>query len=325
MIKTPHTVALLAFDGCQLLDVTGPASVFAAANKALGRQIYDIEIVSPEGGAIATSSGVVLQSKPLSKLKPANVGTFLVAGGDYPALSKASDAAAVKRWVPRYAEASGRFGSICSGAFVLAELGLIDGKRVATHWTTCDRLAKTFPKVEVDANSLFVEDGGVWSSAGIAAGIDMSLAIVEKDIGRAAAYDIAKFLVLYVRRPGYQSQFSSLLRVQASVGAPFSELAFWIQTRLNEKLDVPTLAAQVGLAERTFYRKFVASMGQTPAQFVEDVRLDAVCSLLSEGLPLKTVAQRTGLKSTARLGAAFERRFGMTPSLFRQMHCAPNN
>jgi transcriptional regulator GlxA family with amidase domain len=207
-------------------------------------------------------------------------------------------------------------------SYLLAELGELNGLRVATHWANCDDLAMRFPDVAVGSNALFVVDGKAWTSAGVTTGIDMALAMVEQDIDRSVADKIAKFFVLYVRRPGYQSQFSDLLEAQASAGTPFAELAGWIQTRLSHRLDVPTLAARVGLSERTFYRKFVAATGQTPAHFVEHVRLDAARSLLATSLPLKTIAARTGVRSVVRLNDAFERRFGLTPSLFRQMHHA---
>jgi transcriptional regulator GlxA family with amidase domain len=196
---------------------------------------------------------------------------------------------------------------------------VLDGLRIATHWASCDDLAQRFPDVMVDSNALFVVDGKARTSAGGTTGIDMALEMGERDIDHTFADKIAKFLVLYLRRPGYQSQFSDLLMVQASAGTAFAELAGWIQTRLNQRLDVPTLAARVGLSERTFYRKFVAATGQTPAHFVENVRLDAARALLATKLPLKTIAARTGVRSVVR-NDAFERRFGIKPSLFRQMH-----
>jgi len=202
-MRTPHTILFLAYDGCQLLDVTGPATVFGLANSTLAKQIYDVRLVSPAGGLVATTTGIELQARPLAETNVTDVHTFLVAGGLPAAMRKVCEAEVVRRWISRYAQSAGRIGSICSGTFILAELGAIAGKRVATHWASCERLACSFPQLTVDSDALFVEDGKVWTSAGITAGIDMALAMVERDAGRELANSIAKFLVLYVRRPGH--------------------------------------------------------------------------------------------------------------------------
>jgi transcriptional regulator GlxA family with amidase domain len=315
-----HVVAFFAFDGFQLLDVTGPASVFGMANSFAGDKVYEVQVLSPAGGLAESSCGVSVQTKSFSQVNARTVNTLLVAGGSTPAMRRVLEEPATRRWIPRCVRTSKRFGSVCSGAFILAELGVLKNLRVATHWASCGDLAKRFPDVSVDSDSLFAVDGKAWTSAGVSTGVDMALAMVERDIGRAAANRIAKFLVLYSRRPGYQSQFSDLLKAQTSSGTQFAELAEWIQHRLAQALDVPTLAARAKLSERTFYRKFVEATGDTPAKFVENVRLDAARALLSTDLPLKTIAAQTGMRSAARLNAAFERRFGVTPALFRQMH-----
>jgi transcriptional regulator GlxA family with amidase domain len=172
----------------------------------------------------------------------------------------------------------------------------------------------------VDADALYVVDGKVWTSAGVTTGIDMALALVEADLGVATANLIARHFVLYARRPGYQSQFSPLLQAQTAAEASFAGLIDWMQDNLDQPLDVPALAARAGLSERSFYRKFTEATGKTPAHFVEGLRLDAARTLLARGLPLKAIAAKIGLRSSARLGQAFERRFGMAPSLFREMH-----
>jgi transcriptional regulator GlxA family with amidase domain len=310
-----HKLFILAYDGCQLLDVTGPAAVFGAANDAAGKPHYDLQIVSADGGLVTSNCGVVLQSKKIS----GQPDTLLVAGGSR-GLKAAMVRADLRRWLTRVAPGMRRYGSVCTGAFVLASAGLLDGKRVATHWASCARLAEQFPAVSVDAEALYVVDGKVWTSAGVTTGIDMALALVEADLGAAAANLIARHFVLYARRPGYQSQFSPMLQAQAAADAPFATLIDWMQDHLDRELDVPTLARHAGYSERSFYRKFTEATGKTPAHFVEDLRLDAARTLLSKGMSLKTIAGRVGLKSSARLGQAFERRFGMAPSLFRQMH-----
>ena len=311
----PRRIALLAYEGCQLLDVTGPAAVFGAANEGRERPAYDVQIVSPDGGPVTSNCGVALVSRRFG----GQYDTLLVAGGSR-GLKAVMAREDVRRWLRRVAPRTRRFGSVCTGAFVLAAAGLLDGRRVATHWASCQRLADKFPALTVDADALYVVDGKVWTSAGVTTGIDMALALVEADLGAATANLIARHFVLYARRPGYQSQFSPLLQAQSEADVPFARLIDWMQAHLDEPLDVPTLAARAGLSERSFYRKFVEATGKTPAHFVEALRLDAARTLLAKGLPLKTIAGRVGLRSSARLGQAFERRFGMAPSLFREMH-----
>ena len=316
-----HRVRILAYEGCQLLDVTGPAAVFGAANEAVGKPHYDLAIVSPDGGLVASNCGVALQSRRIRSIGGGQADTLLVAGGSR-GLRAAMARQDVRRWLRKVAPGARRFGSVCTGAFVLAAAGLLDGKRVATHWASCDRLARSFPSVTVDAEALYVVDGQVWTSAGVTTGIDMALALVEADLGAAVANLIARHFVLYARRPGFQSQFSPLLSAQAEADAPFAGLMGWMQNNLTARLDVPALANRAGLSERSFYRKFTDATGKTPAHFVETIRLDAARTLIAKGLPLKVVSAKVGLRSSARLGAAFERRFGMAPSLFRKMHAA---
>jgi transcriptional regulator GlxA family with amidase domain len=310
-----HKLFILAYDGCQLLDVTGPAAVFGAANDAAEKPAYDLQIVSADGGLVTTNCGVAVQSRKIG----GQPDTLLVAGGSH-GLKAAMMHEGVRRWLKKAAPGTRRYGSVCTGAFVLASAGLLDGKRVATHWASCARLAERFPAVSVDAEALYVVDGNVWTSAGVTTGIDMALALVEADLGAATANLIARHFVLYARRPGYQSQFSPMLQAQAAADAPFASLIDWMQDHLDRELDVPTLARHSGYSERSFYRKFTEATGKTPAHFVEDLRLDAARMLLSQGLALKLIAGRVGLKSSARLGQAFERRFGVAPSLFREMH-----
>jgi transcriptional regulator GlxA family with amidase domain len=312
-----HRVVILAYEGCQLLDVTGPAAVFGAANESRAQPFYDLSIVSPDGGAVTSNAGVAIQSRKIG----GQPDTLLVAGGSR-GLKAAMTRDDLRRWLRTVAPKAKRFGSVCTGAFVLAAAGLLDGKRVATHWSSCERLARTFPALEVDADSLYVVDGKIWTSAGVTTGIDMALALVEADLGAATANLIARHFVLYARRPGYQSQFSPLLQAQTAAEAPFAALIDWMQENLDQPLDVPTLAVRAGLTERSFYRKFTEATGKTPAHFVEGLRLDAARTLLTKGLSIKTIAGKVGLNSPARFGQAFERRFGMAPSLFREMHRA---
>jgi transcriptional regulator GlxA family with amidase domain len=313
------TIAFLAYDGFQLLDVTGPVTVFAAANHELKRRIYDVAVVSAAGGAVGSDSGVALATSALGQMPAHRVDTLLIAGAEEAALRKIIANPSVRRWVPRCAARARRVGSVCSGTFVLAALQLINGRRVATHWEACGALAARYPKLTVDREALYVVDGNVWTSAGVTTGIDMALAMVAADCGSDVANAIARRLVLYARRPGYQSQFSPLLDARIRAENPFADLIDWMQNNLDRPLDVPALAARAGLGERNFYRRFFAATGSSPAHFVEALRLEAARTLVDGDLPLIGVAARVGL-TPIRLNNAFERRFGVAPRLFRDMH-----
>ena len=317
-------VVFIVYPGFELLDVSGPASVFNGANRALGRRgkppFYKVVLASAQGGAVESSSGLAMETRPVAELRPAETQTVLVAGAEREPLLQAMANPALRKPLPQLTATADRFGAVCTGGFVLAALGLLDGYRIATHWDSCEPFTKAFPKVTVDPDSLYVVDGRLWTSAGVTTGIDMALAMVSQDLDAAIAGEVAKRLVLYARRPGYQSQFSPVLKAQVKGDSPFADLIGWMQSNLDASLDVPSLAARAGLSERTFHRRFVAATGETPARFVETARLDTARMLLSRGLSLKSVAAEVGLFPPVRLAEAFERRFGITPRLFRDMH-----
>lgn len=318
---TPHRIGLLAFDGIQVLDITGPASVFAAANDAAGKKYYRVRILSESGSLVQSNSAVAIATEPLKTAPPGSLDTLLIAGGDEDEIRSLAANKTIGKWAKAASAKAQRFGSICTGTFALAAFGLIPGKRVATHWSGCLELARLYPEIHVDSNALFVQDGKVWTSAGVTTGIDMCLELVSNDLGNEIANAIAKRLVLYARRPGYQSQFSPLLTAQTHAGAPFAKLIYWMREHLVEPLDVPRLAARVAMSDRSFHRKFTASVGETPARFVETLRLDQTRLLLATPITLKEIAAKTGYASAAQLSKAFERRFGVSPLLFREMHC----
>ncbi len=320
-MSKPLNVAILTFDQCQVLDVTGPAMVFEAGNDALGHPHYKVCILSAAGGIVQTSSAVALVTQPLRDVPPGSIDTLLIAGGNDCGLRGLAADESVSTWAVQASRNARRYGSICTGTFALAHFGLLDGKRVATHWSACASLAERCPGTDVDTNALFVNDGRLWTSAGVTTGIDMSLEMVAADLGNAVANSIAKRLVLYARRPGYQSQFSPVLSAQSRAGAPFATLIQWMRENLSTQLDVPRLAEKVSMSERTFLRKFTKSVGETPAHFVETLRLDQTRDLLAAGMALKDIAARTGYSTGAQLSKAFERRFGMAPLLFRELHC----
>lgn len=315
------TVAILAFPGVQVLDVAGAAAVFASANHAAGKDAYKVHILSADGGTIQSSSAIELATKPIRSVRASTIDTLLIAGGDQAGLIDLAANKSVHRWAVNASKKARRFGSICTGTFALAQFGLLHGKRVATHWSTCSQLAELYPDTEVDANALFVNDGNLWTSAGVTTGIDMSLEMVASDLGDTIANAIAKRLVLHARRPGFQSQFSPVLSAQAHANAPFSDLIYWMRENLSAPLDVPSLAARVAMSDRSFLRKFTKCIGETPAHFVETLRLDQTRNLIAAGMPMKEIAAKTGYSTAAQLAKAFDRRYGMTPHLFRQLHC----
>jgi len=318
-MPSPLHVVILAFNGVQVLDVTGPAAVFAAANDAVHEPFYHVHVLSPDGGNVESNSAIRLATDALDTVHPDTIDVWLIAGGDDKGLASFAADERVKAWTLKASKTARRYGSICTGAFALAEFGLAGGKRVATHWQACTELAGRYPEVQVDANALYVEDGRVWTSAGVTTGIDMSLAMVARDLGNPVANAIAKRLVLYARRPGYQSQFSLMLSAQIRADDPFADLISWMKEHLSEKLDVPTLAAKAALSDRSFHRKFTTLIGETPAHFVETLRLDQARNLLATGLSLKEIAAKTGYASASQLSKAFDRRFGMAPVFFREM------
>ena len=314
-------IALIAFDGFQILDITGPASVFSAANDALGKPYYQVVTVSAKGGLVSSHAGISIQSQSYQSSKSASIDTLLVAGGSEDGLEALSRNEPFMKWIKQTAQRTRRYGSVCTGAFVLGHLGLLKKKKVATHWGSCQKLATLYPEAEVDANALFVNQGKLWTSAGVTTGIDMSLEMVAQDLGTEIANIIAKRLVLYAKRPGYQSQFSPLLKAQENAEPQFLKLVEWLKKRLDQNIDTPRMAEQMAMSERTFYRKFTQCFGETPRDYVEMLRLDNVCTLLSSKASLKQVALSNGYCTAAQLTKSFTHRFGVSPTIFRKLHC----
>jgi transcriptional regulator GlxA family with amidase domain len=313
-----RVVEVLAYPAVQLLDVTGPLQVFASANdliaKAGGAPPYAIRLVAPRETSVETSAGVTLVAAPLS---PPNAGldTLVVAGGEgFP--PAAADVILVD-WLRERAKQARRVASICTGAFLLAEAGVLDGRRVATHWAYCTELAQRFPKVQVESEPIFVRDGSIWTSAGVTAGIDLALALVEEDLGRTVALAVARYLVVFLKRPGGQAQFSEFLSLQAA-DDKFGALHEWISKHLADDLSLPVLARQAGMSERSFSRHYAEATGVTPARAIERLRVEGARRLLTETrLPIKRVSQRCGFGSEETMRRSFLRLLAVAPQDYR--------
>lgn len=322
-----HKVWFTLFDRFQLLDVSGPLQVFATANEELllagHARLYDTRVCAVRAGGFASSSGVALQARALpgrlrdpvdTVIVPGGPGAWNPAGGQQPAAT-----ATLVAWLRHGAPRIARLASVCTGAFVLARTGLLEGRSAVTHWAACDALRAAAPGIDVQHDAIYFHDGPYWTSAGVTAGIDMALGMVEADVGRAVAMDVAKKLVVFYKRPGGQSQFSSALLEQTAGDARISELHRWIGAHLRETLDVPRLAERVAMTPRTFARFYVRTMGVTPARAVEQIRLERACRLIeSHRQSVKTIAQQCGFSSEEVMRRTFIRHLRVSPTEYRE-------
>lgn len=309
-------VEILAFPRVQVLDVTGPMQVFATANDLAGGDVppYAIRLVCDGGGSVPASAGLGLLADPLPG-PGAALDTLIVAGG--PGVEAAAADPALVDWVRGRALEGRRFASVCTGAVLLASTGLLDGRRAATHWSHCAELARRFPAVRVEPDPIFVRDGPAWTSAGVTAGIDLALALVERDLGRTVSLAVARHLVVFLKRPGGQAQFSATLALQGEDDR-FDALHQWIGRHLAQDLSLPVLAGEAGMSERSFSRHYAEATGQTPARAVERLRVEAARHLLSDSrLPVKRIAQRCGFGSEETMRRGFLRLLAATPQDYR--------
>jgi transcriptional regulator GlxA family with amidase domain len=314
---------MVAFADVQMLDVTGPLEVFARAGRWLvehGRRCepsYTVELLARRAGLVTASSGLGLRVDRTLGAARDGIDTLLVSGG-IGAFAAAEDALLVG-WLRRMAPRVRRLGSVCTGAFVLARTGLLDGRRVTTHWSACARLAAMHPAIEVDPDPIFVRDGTLWTSAGVTAGMDMALAMVEADHGHDVALSVARELVLFLKRPGGQSQFSTQLRLQSADREPLRELQSWIDDHPGENLAVPRLAKRVAMSPRHFARVFTEEIGVTPARYVERVRVEAARRRLEEcDDGVERIADACGFGSAEVMRRTFLRWIHVSPADYRR-------
>ncbi len=309
---------MLAYPSVQLLDVTGPVQVFASANdhvtEAGGVPPYALRIVAQGGRGVTATAGLELVAHPLPRVGAA-LDTLIVAGGEG-AQAAAEDPVLVD-WVRARAGQARRTASVCTGAFLLGAAGVLDGRRAATHWLYCAELARRFPAVRVEPDPIFVRDGSVWTSAGVTAGIDLALALVEQDLGRSVALAVARYLVVFLKRPGGQAQFSAALSMQTAEDK-FGSLHDWINRHLADDMSLPILASQAGMSERSFSRRYAEATGLTPARAVERLRVEVARRLLLESrVPVKRISQRCGFGSEETMRRSFLRLLATTPQDYR--------
>ena len=317
-MKRPNRIAILVFDDVELLDIAGPHDVFAtAAALAEGTPpIYDVLTVAPRQGMVKSSSG--LPFEPASTIAAMGaVDTLLIAGGG--GIHALCNDPAIIAWLKRAAPKFRRLGSICTGAFLLGAAGLLEGRRAVTHWNWCDRLSARHPRIAVERDPIFINDKGLWTSAGVTAGIDMALAMIEEDHGAKLALRTAQELVVFRKRPGGQTQFGADLALDAAFHPPLDSVRDWILKHLDADLSVTALAARAGMSPRNFARVFQKTARLSPAKFVELAKLEAARrNLETSGDPVERVAQACGFGSADVMARAMMRGLGVTPADYRR-------
>jgi transcriptional regulator GlxA family with amidase domain len=320
-LTQPKRIGIVIFDRCQIIDATGPGAVFGSANEvhaAAGGsgQLYDLRMIAGRSGPVRTSIGVHLFADSTLKDAVPPFDTLICAGGKG-SLQFIEDSQAIAD-IRRLAQSTRRVVSVCTGAYVLAAAGLLDGRRAATHWSHCRNLAALFPRVRVEPDPIFLKDGNVYTSAGVTAGMDLALALLEEDHGKAMALNVAREMVMFMKRPGSQAQFSRQLSAQMAPRGDIRKVQIWLLDRLSEDINVETMAEQAAMSLRTFNRHFKKATGRTPAGFVQEARIEAARNLLEDSdLPVKLIAAQCGFGDEERMRRAFHRSLGVSPQDYR--------
>jgi transcriptional regulator GlxA family with amidase domain len=320
MSRASKRISFVIFPDALLLDLAGPLEVFELANEtgAARGLLYEISVASTTGGLVRTSSGVEINTVALERLGPSD--TIVVVGGW--GVHVAARDPALNAWIADQAASARRICSVCTGAFVLAASGLLDQRRAVTHWESCARLQTQHPSTTVLPDAMYLQDGQIWTSAGVTAGIDLALALLEADCGRSEAMRVARKLVVFLKRSGGQTQFSVPLRLQADGDGSFDALHDWVQAHLSEDLSVDALATKVGMSPRTFARLYTGRTGRTPAKTVEGFRLEAARRALEDTrLTVKEIAVQCGFLEEDRMRRCFHRRLGVNPQDYRNRFC----
>lgn len=325
--RNRRRVVIVAYPGVQSLDVTGPLEVFVGAQRLLeagarGERGYEVRTLSRDGQPLRTSSDLTLTPDCGLQDAPKRIDTLIVAGG--PGHDAAAADSALVDWIAHASAAARRTASVCTGAFLLAQAGLLRGRRATTHWAAARDLQKLYPDVRVDPDPIFVRDGSVWTSAGVTAGMDLALALVEEDLGRAAALTIARHLVLFLRRPGNQSQFSATLAAQQAGREPLREIQRSVLEDVAGDHSVEAMAARAHMSPRHFARAFRAETGVTPARHVELVRLEAARRRLEDTTePVGVIASDCGFGTPETMRRVFLRTLQVGPAEYRRRFHAP--
>lgn len=315
--RRQHRIGYFVFTGIQALDLFGPLEAFQEANEQIGgkRALYKNIIISEDGAAVTSSSGVTIAAHHSLRDCPP-LDTLIIPGGVGARVTEFSDN--LVSWIRKHAARVHRVGSICTGLFILAQTGILNGHRATTHWRHAGEAQDRFPKVTVVADDLFLREGKLFTTAGVTAGIDLALALIEDDFGPSAAADVARQLVVFVRRPGDQRQYSTTLQRQADASDEFADLAAWVADNVAGDLSSEALAERVGLSERQFRRRFAQVFGETPTRHIERMRIDAACSwLVNETLSIDRIAADAGFTSADTFRRSFERLRGVAPSEYR--------
>lgn len=314
-MRKPRTVALLLYEGVNATDVAAPLEAFAAVRSGDGTRAYEPRVWSLTSPVVRAESGLKLCADGPAPARP-SADLLIVPGGV--GVREPETLARLSTWLFRHHRRFRRIATVCTGAYALAETGLLDGRTITTHWAHARDLQRRYPKVRVDADALFLKDGRFYSSGGVTAGIDLALDLIESDCGPRAAIDAARELVVFLRRTGTQTQFSAPLQLQAQAAGRLADVCRWAANNLEANLSVETLAARAGLSSRQFSRRFRDAMGAPPASYIKMLRLDAARTLLGQGAAIARAAEVSGFESADGFRRAFERQFGVAPSEYRR-------
>lgn len=319
-----RTIAIVAYEGVEIFDAVGPIEVFEMANRELvehgsGCPAYAVLLLGAKAGPFPTSSGVQLVADAGWSDFAAEIDTLIVVGSCDKYLNLALANQDLIDWIRSAGNRVRRLVSVCTGAFLLAAAGLLDGRRATTHWMDVERLRKEYPRVMVEPDAIYVRDDFVATSAGVTSCMDLALALIEEDLDRKMALAVARRLVMFMKRPGGQAQFSTHLRAQMALDGPLESFLAWLKENIHLKLNVDELAEKAAMSPRNFARIFVRETGMTPARYIEQIRFERAIGLLEDSTkPIDTIASESGYASAEQLRRTFQRRLGVTPLAYRE-------